>query len=64
MSYEAGMIVDAIVDDVCDELVYREDDPDMVAIRKRIENRISAFESELVAQTRNILIEAVKGATV
>jgi hypothetical protein len=64
MSYEAGMIVDAIVDDVCDELVYNDDDPEIVAIRERIENRISAFESELIAQTRSVLIEAVKGAQV
>jgi hypothetical protein len=63
MSYEAGMIVDGIVDDVC-ELLGLTDDDEVSDLKDKIENRISAFESELISQTRNILIEAVKGATV
>ena len=56
MSHEAEMIVDAIVDDAINF------SPN--AFKERLEKRISAFESELISQTRNILIEAVKAATV
>lgn len=64
MSYEAGMIVDAICEDACEICGVSYDGNTIEELRKRTENRISAFESELIAQTKNHIIEAVKAASV